>query len=107
MNNTIRKGDIFIILPFNERGSKRHAVVVSSNECNQENDRISIAYLSTNRTAQEGRTHAKLHSSGRQSFAILECVTTIPKARLGDYVGHITLEEGVAIDSALCIAFGL
>lgn len=107
MNNTIRKGDIYIILPFNERGSKRHAVVVSSDEVNQESDRISVAYLSTKRTAQEGRTHAKLQSSGRQSFAILECVTTIPKTRLGDYIGHITLDEGVAIDSALCITFGL
>lgn len=107
MNNAIRKGDLYIVLPFNERGSKRRAVVVSSDEVNRNSDRVSVAYLSTKRTAQEGRTHARLHSSGRPSFAILECVTTIPKTRLGDQIGHITLEEGVAIDSALCVAFDL
>lgn len=108
MNNDIRKGDLFYISPFNEGvGTSRPAVVVSSDECNQANDRISIAFLSTKRTTQEGRTHAKLHSSGRESFAILECVTTIPKTRLGDKIGHITQKEGVAINSALCVAFGL
>lgn len=106
--NEIHKGDLFYITPFNEGvGTNRPAVVVSSDEVIQANDRISVAYLSTKRTTKEGRTHAKLHSSGRQSFAILECVTTIPKTRLGDKIGHITIEEDAAINEALCIAFGL
>ena len=104
----IKKGDLYYINPFDGGSGKgRAAVVVSADDINQVNERISVAYLSTSHSVQEGRTHVKLHSSGRPSFAILEGVTTIPKTRLGSYIGCVTQNEGAAIASALCASFGL
>lgn len=104
----IKKGDLYFVSYYNSSTRRgRPAVVVSSNEINRTKDAVTVAYLSAKPIGGVGRTHARLTSSGRESYAIVECVTTLPKHRLGDYIGHITLEEGVAIDSALCVAFDL
>lgn len=104
----IQKGDIYYILPFDGGSSGyRAAVVVSADEINQKHDKVSVAYLSSKRSTEESRTHANIRSSGRRSYAVLEGVTTLPKTRLGACLGHVTAEEGISIDAALCVAFGL
>lgn len=105
----VKKVDLYFIRYYNnDRKRGRPAVVVSGDEVNASRDTVTIAYLSA--APLSGgitKTQAKLHSSGRTSIAILECVVSLGKNRLGDYIGHVTLEEGAAIDSALCVAFDL
>lgn len=105
----IKKGDLYFIRYYNsDKKRGRPAVVVSSDKVNASRDTVTIAYLSA--VPFDGtvaKTQAKLTSSGRPSIAILECVVSVGKNRLGDYMGHVSLEEGAAIDSALCVAFDL
>lgn len=105
----VKKGDLYFIRYYNnDRKRGRPAVVVSGDKVNASRDTVTIAYLSS--VPFNGaitKTQAKLTSSGRPSIAILECVVSVGKNRLGDYMGHISLEEGAAIDSALCVAFDL
>lgn len=105
----VKKGDLYFIRYFNnDKKRGRPAVVVSGDEINASRDTVTIAYLSSAPfSGAIAKTQVKLTSSGRPSIAILECVVSVGKNRLGDYMGHITLEEGVAIDSALCVAFDL
>lgn len=105
----VKKGDLYFIRYFNnDKKRGRPAVVVSGDKTNASRDTVTIAYLSA--VPFDGKitkTQAKLTSSGRPSIAILECVVSVGKNRLGDYIGRISLEEGAAIDSALCVAFDL
>lgn len=103
----IKKGDLFYISHYNQFDGDRPVVVVGSNECIQENDFVTVAYLSSSYKIQTGRTHIKLRASGRQSHAVIERVTTIPKTRFKKYIGHVNKAEETAIDSALCVVFGL
>ena len=101
----IQKGDIYYILPF-DGGSRgyRAAVIVSSVT---EQDKVSVAYLSSRKGTEQTATHVFVQSSGRHAKAILDGVTTLPISRLGDKIGQVTPEELAAIDSGLCVAFGL
>ena len=107
----IKKGDLYFIRYYNnDRKRGRPAVVASAS-------RFSICWrlasswvrISSKRTLSPliCTFALSMTSSGRPSIAILECVVSVGKNRLGDYMGHITLEEGAAIDSALCVAFDL
>ena len=105
---TVKKGDMFYINPFDGGSGKgRAAVVVSGAEVNDNLEKVSVAYLSSRRSIRDAKTHVPLSSSGRPCVAVLDGVTTIPLSRLGNYIGHITIEEGNAIDSAICVAFDL
>lgn len=105
---TVKKGDMYYINPFDGGSGKgRAAVVVSGTEVNGNLDKVSVAYLSSKRVGERLKTHVPLSSSGRPCVAVLDGVTTVPLSRLGNYIGHITIEEGSAIDSALCVAFDL
>lgn len=104
------KGDLYFVRYFEDNGKKgrgRPAVIVSGEEVNLTRDTVMVAYLTSNPSRDISRTRVDVTSTGRDSTAILERVTTIPKYRLGDYMGHISLEESSAIDSALCVAFDL
>lgn len=105
----VKKGDLFFIRYYNnDRKRGRPAVVVSGDKVNASRDTVTIAYLSAAPLSGDvAKTQAKLHSSGRPSVAVTDCVVSLGKNRLGDYIGHVTLEEGAAIDSALCVSFDL
>ena len=103
-----QKGDIHYILPFDgSRHGYRAAVIVSGDQTLERADKVSVAYLSSRKSIDKAPTHVAIRSSGRNSWAILEGVTTLPKARLGEFIGHATEEEIAAIDAALCVAFDL
>ena len=101
----VQKGDIFYILPF-DVGTRhyRAAIIVGVSEGR---DKVSVAYLTSKKGVEKCATHVPIESSGRRSLAILEGVTTLPISRLGDKIGQVTHEELAAIDSGLCVAFGL
>ena len=101
----VQKGDIFYILPFD--GGTRHyraAIIVG---VSKGHDKVSVAYLTSRNGVEKCATHVPIESSGRRSQAILEGVTTLPLDRLGEKIGQATPEELTAIDSGLCVAFGL
>ena len=107
----ILKGDIFYIAKSNynnvgsEQNPGRPAVVVSNNEANRFSRNVSVVYLTT----QEKKplpTHCEVVVR-EKSTALCECVTTISKDRLLDYVRSCTEEEMNKIDECLLIALGI
>lgn len=105
-----KRGDLYFIRYYGDNGRKgrgRPAVIVSSEEVNLTEDAVMVAYLSTQPSFDGSRTCVDLTSTGRDSVAVVNRVTSLPKYRLGDYIGHITPEEEAKVNAALCIALGL
>lgn len=105
-----KKGDLYFIRYYGDNGRKgrgRPAVIVSSKEVNLTGDDVMVAYLSARPSFDGSRTCVALTSTGRDSVAVVNHVSSLPKYRLGDYIGHITPEEEMGINAALCVALGL
>ena len=106
----IYRGDIFYIKKSgvyvgSEQVEGRPAIVVSNNSCNLHSGNVTVVYLTT----QEKKslpTHVEIMCKIK-SIALCECVNTVSKDRLGEYVRTCTDSEMAAVDKALIIQLGL
>lgn len=107
----IRKGDMFYIRSsFQEEGNEQHAgrpaIVVSNNKNNQCSNVVEIVYLTT-KQKNDLPTHIDIRSCERPSIALCEQISSVSKARLGDYIGSLTETELNLLDAAMMISLDI
>lgn len=106
----IIRGDIFYIYPSLTCGSEQHAgrpaIVVSNEKCNEHSPVVEVVYL-TSREKSTLPTHVEIASTGRQSIALCEQISSVSTDRFGDYIGHVSDLEMKSLNRALAISLGL
>lgn len=107
----VRRGDIYYIN--NDRGQigsemkkDRPAVVVSNDMNNRYSNEITVVFL-TSKPKKNLETHVTVYSTGRESVAMCEGMTTLDKQRTGKFLGRMSRKEMDAIDKALGVAIGI
>lgn len=107
----VRRGDIYYIN--NDRGQigsemkkDRPAVVVSNDMNNRYSNEITVVFL-TSKPKKNLETHVTVYSTGRESVALCEEMTTLDKQRTGKFLGRMSRKEMDAIDKALGVAIGI
>lgn len=107
----VRRGDICYIN--NDRGQigsemkkDRPAVVVSNDMNNRYSNEITVVFL-TSKPKKNLETHVTVYSTGRESVALCEGMTTLDKQRAGKFLGRMSRKEMDAIDKALGVAIGI
>lgn len=107
----VRRGDIYYIN--NDRGQigsemkkDRPAVVVSNDMNNRYSNEITVVFL-TSKPKKNLETHVTVYSTGRESVALCEGITTLDKQRTGKFLGRMSRKEMDAIDKALGVAIGI
>ena len=106
----IRRGEIWWV-SFDpsiggEIRKKRPAVVVSNDRFNVGNNRVQVVPL----TSSEKRLYlfeAYVMVHGRQSKAMADQIRTIARERVGEKIGHVTIEEMRAIEKAIRVQLAL
>lgn len=105
-----RRGDIYYVHRYDTTGSEiatgRPAIIVSNNRLNTKIETVEVVFLTTKnkRTAPE---HFSMKATGILSTTICEQITTVDKARLGDYIGTCTPDEIKLLNKALLSSLGL
>lgn len=106
----IRHGDIYYIYPDNyigsEQGGGRPAIVVSNDMGNRYAPIVSVVFLTT-REKKAIPTHAAIQSTGRDSTALCEQVSTVSKERIGGFLVACSSDEMREVDRSLAAALGL
>lgn len=106
----INRGDIFYIEQSvrcgNEIKKDRPGIVVSAEHLNAGESCVEVVFL-TSQPKKEMNEHVKILSSGRESTALCEQISSISVSRLANYNGRITDEEMKAIDKALAASLGM
>ena len=107
---TIRRGEIWWVRFDPSIGGEirktRPAVVVSNDRFNVGNNRVQVVPL----TSSEKRLYlfeAHVIIRGRQNKAMADQIRTIAKERLGEKIGHVTIEEMKAIEKAIRVQLAL
>lgn len=110
MIDKISRGDMFYIYKYRvcgcEQMAGRPAIIVSNDACNQSSETVEVIYLTTQEKTPLP-THVTITSSPKESTALCEQITTVSVDRIGDYCGHLTEEEIVAVDDAIRISLAL
>ena len=106
----IYRGDIFYVEKSgsyigSEQEEGRSAIIVSNNACNEHSGNVTVVYLTT-KEKKWLPTHVSVWCIQR-STALCECVNTISKERLGEYIRACTDAEMAAVDKALMIQLGM
>lgn len=90
----VRRGDIYYIN--NDRGQigsemkkDRPAVVVSNDMNNRYSNEITVVFL-TSKPKKNLETHVTVYSTGRESVALCEGLTTLDKQRAGKFLGRMS-----------------
>lgn len=106
----IYRGDIFYIEPYPTEGSEqragRPAIVVSNDMNNNYSSTVEIVYLTT-QPKNDLPTHVIIRSTGRDSTALCEQITSVSKERFGNYVCSLTDDELRRIEIALMISLAI
>ena len=107
---TIQRGEIWWVNFDPSIGGEirktRPAVVVSNDRFNVGNNRVQVVPL----TLSEKRLYlfeAHVIIRGRQNKAMADQIRTIAKERLGEKIGHVTIEEMKAIEKAIRVQLAL
>ena len=106
----IFRGDIFYVKKSDgyigsEQEEGRPAIIVSNNACNEHSGNVTVVYLTT-KEKKWLPTHVSVWCIQR-STALCECVNTVSKERLGEYIRTCTETEMAAVDKALMIQLGM
>lgn len=106
----ITRGVIFYFRQQPTSGSEQHAgrpaIIVSNEKCNEYSPVVEVVYL-TSREKAPLPTHVPITSTGRQSTALCEQVSSVSVERIGDYLGHVSEDELPELNKALMISLGL
>ena len=115
MNNTIiQKGDIFYANLGETVGSEqsgiRPVLVIQNNVGNKYSPTLIITPLTSKAKKLAQPTHVIIGKSfglTEYSYALLEQIRTIDRARLLEYVGHVDESVMVKVDDALRVSLNL
>lgn len=106
----IIRGGIYYVKKHYTVGSEQHsgrpAIVVSDVTSIGYGTIVIVVYLTT-KSKQDRNTHVPIASSGRDSIALCEQLTTVDISRLGDFMGRVTPEEMTAVNQGIASALGL
>ncbi len=106
----IKRGQIYYVESIYSIGSEqragRPAIIVSNDKCNEHSDVVEVVYLTT-QPKRDLPTHVTIRSTGRESTALCEQVTSVSVDRLGDYVCEITAAEMSNLEIAMLISLDL
>lgn len=109
-HEVIMRGDIYYVhkgvCAGSEQYGGRPGIVVSNEKNNQYSDTIEVVYLTT-KMKHPMPTHVEILSTTRKSTALCEQVHTVSVDRIGQYIGHASKGEMVAINAALLHSLGL
>lgn len=105
----VRRGEIFYI--HNQGGDgdtkpARPAIIVSNNKGNMNSSYYEVVFLTT-QEKKELPTHVDIFSTGRESTALCEKISTIHCDCIGNYVAMCTDDEMKRVDKALLISLGI
>ena len=73
---------------------------------NRYSNEITVVFL-TSKPKKNLETHVTVYSTGRESVALCEGLTTLDKQRAGKFLGRMSRKEMDAIDKALGVAIGI
>lgn len=106
----IKRGEIFYIKRGYYTGSEQEAgrpgVVVSNDKNNESSGTVEVVYLTT-APKKDLPTHVTIHSTGRDSTALCEQISTVSVERLGDYICDATEAEMMNIEIAMLISLDM
>lgn len=108
----VRRGEVYFIHKGNvseygaEQQSGRPAIIVSNDKGNLTSEAVEVVWLTT-QPKRDMRTHVKISSTNKDSTALCEQITTVDKARIGDYVCTLSNKELVMVEDALAISLDL
>jgi mRNA interferase MazF len=109
----VKRGEIYYILQgdiYEEVGSEqrsgRPGIIVSNNQNNIHSDCVEVVLLTT-RPKTSLPTHVNVNTAQYPSIALCEQVKTYSKQRLGDYIGTVSADELLDINTALSISLSL
>lgn len=103
-NRLFKRGDIYYVAQKAPTGCEiskgRPAVIVSNNRINNNMNTIEVVYLTTKERI-ESPEHVYIASSGVDSTAVCEQVSTVDKSRIERYIGSCTIEEIENIENGI------
>ena len=115
-NKEITRGDL-ILVNFPDVGGSvqagvRPAIVIQNNIGNKYSPCLIVAPLTSNTSKNKTYfpTHVLLHKTSgvaKTSIVLCEQLSTISKAKIVSYLGHLTPNEMRRIDQAICISLAL
>lgn len=85
----------------------RPVIVVSNNKNNKYSPNVTVIALTTSMTKSKLPTHVEIKSTGRDSIALCECITTIDKELLGDLVARCTPREMIQVNMSMITQLGI
>lgn len=109
----IKRGDIyFISRDYNEVGNEercgRPAVVISSDEINEEGFGAVVVLMSSSPNRKNYPYHCEVQSfNGRQSIVLCDTVRYVSANRIGSYAGHLSDEDLAKVEYILSLALDL
>ena len=116
INREITRGDL-ILVNFPDVGGSvqagvRPAIVIQNNIGNKYSPCLIVAPLTSNTSKNKTYfpTHVLLHKTSgvaKTSIVLCEQLSTISKAKIVNYLGHLTPNEMRRIDQAICISLAL
>lgn len=112
---TIRRGDIYCadLAPVigSEQGGIRPVLVIQNDIGNQHSPTIIAAVITGQLKSQYLPTHILLSSAvcdlPQNSMVMLEQIRTLDRTRLHRYLGYVSSEKMIEVDTALRISIGL
>lgn len=106
----IQRGNIYYIHKGDSYGSEmiagRPGIIVSNDANNATSQVVEVVFLTTQEKPPLP-THVRIITTGRESTALCEQVTTVDVSRLGDFAGCCSTEELKQVDKAVAISLGL
>lgn len=109
----MKRGEIYYIkasdtiqVTGSEQRANRPAIIVSNSENNENANTIEIVYLTT-QPKSNIPTHVRIGSTGRESIALCEQITTISTERIENYMGECTAEEMQKIEKAIMVSLSI
>ena len=106
----MERGEIYYVSIAPQTGCEiqagRPAIIVSNHRSNATSDVLEVVYLTT-RPKKDLPTHVRITSTGRDSTALCEQISSVSRSRFGNYVGYCSDEEMQLLERALMISLGI
>ena len=108
---TFKRGNIYFIQSsYTEQGVEqrgdRPAVIVSNDKGNECAEHVEVVYMTT-QPKNDLPTHVLIRSSLKPSTLLCEQITSVSKERVGSWIGTLTEQEILQMDTALAASIGL
>jgi len=102
------RGDVHAITLSRRKGhvqcGPRYAVIVQSDALLALS---TVVICPTSQSAPTASFHPEIDLNGESTSVMCEMAGAVDTSRLGDHVGHLTVDEMAAVDDALALVLGL